>query len=59
MSITGTEITRAEFDAISEKEGTFFANGCVFDEETENALALSDLLVDGTYRYYKLTREEG
>ena len=54
--MTCKEITVAEWNELDYREDTYFANGCVFDEKTDNLIAFSwyeDELHEAG-KYYKL-----
>lgn len=54
--MTCKEITIAEWNDLDFKEDTYFANGCVFDEKTDNLIAFSwyeDELHEAS-KYYKI-----
>ena len=39
--MTCKEITVAEWNELDHREDTYFANGCIFDEKTDNLIAFS------------------
>lgn len=54
--MTCKEITVAEWNELNYREDTYFANGCVFDEKTDNLIAFSwyeDELHEAS-KYYKI-----
>ena len=53
------EITEAEWNQLNYQNNTYFCNGCVFDEETDNLIAFSwyeDALHEAS-KYYKTVKE--
>lgn len=52
--MTFKQITKTEYDELSNKETTYFVNGCIFDEETDNLLAF-EKLEDETFTYWELS----
>lgn len=51
--MTIKQITKTEYVEISDKETTYFVNGCIFDEETDNLLAF-EKLQDETFTYWQV-----
>lgn len=53
------EIEQEEYEKLLEARDTYFANGCAFDEATDNLIAFS-WYKDATsepYKFYKVTEE--
>lgn len=46
------EITKDEFQKISEAEKTYFQNGVVFDERTDNLIAFEKLEENNTFSFW-------
>jgi hypothetical protein len=56
--MTVTEITVEEWNKFNYEFGTYFCNGCIFDEKTDNLIAFSwyeDELHE-VGKYYKVER---
>lgn len=53
------EIEREEYEKLFEARDTYFANGCAFDEATDNLIAFSWYKngVSEPYKFYKVTEE--
>lgn len=55
MKLSLVEITKSEFDKISEQEENYFQNSCVFNEDTDNLIAFMDLY-DNKFSYWKVVK---
>ena len=57
--MTCKEITVAEFNRICETSNTYFSNGCIFDEETDNLIAFSwyASATEEASKYYKIVNK--
>ena len=53
MKLELKEITKEQFDEISEKEGNYFQNSCVFNYDSDNLLAFMDLY-DNKFSYWEV-----
>lgn len=53
------EITEAEYNRLGDPFNTYFSNGCIFDEETDNLLAFSwyPSATEAASKYYKVVEE--
>jgi hypothetical protein len=53
------EITLDEFNRLSPGNNTYFSNGCIFDEETDNLIAFSwyPSATEVASKYYKVVEE--
>ena len=52
------EITVAEWNQLDSQSNTYFCNGCIFDEETDNLIAFGEYedALREVERYYKVVR---
>lgn len=54
------EITEAEFNSLCpDNDKTYFSNGCIFDEETDNLIAFSwyASATEAASKWYKVVEE--
>lgn len=51
------EIDMAEYDDLSNLSDTYFVNGVVFDDMTDNVVAIMEYTESGM-KYYKMVRNE-
>lgn len=53
------EITEKEWNEIDTQNGSYFSNGCIFDEETDNLVAFSwyASATEAASKYYKVVEE--
>ena len=54
------EITGEEFGKLCERADIYFANGCLFDEETDNLVAFERYESGFSYpdKYYKVVKKD-
>lgn len=56
MNIRLIKITKEVFESLSRKESTYFGNGVIFDEATDNVVAFENLENDKTFTYWKVEK---
>lgn len=56
MKLELKEITKEQFAEISEKEGNYFQNSCVFNYDSDNLLAFMDLY-DNKFSYWEVDKK--
>jgi hypothetical protein len=56
MKLELKEITKEQFDEISNREGNYFQNSCVFNYDSDNLLAFMDLY-DNKFSYWKVVKK--
>ena len=54
MNIRLIQITKEVFESLSNKESTYFVNGVIFDEATDNVVAFENLENGKTFTYWKV-----
>ena len=54
MNIRLIQITKEVFESLSKKESTYFVNGVIFDEATDNVVAFENLENGRTFTYWKV-----
>lgn len=56
MNIRLIQITKEVFESLSKKESTYFVNGVIFDEATDNVVAFEHLENGKTFTYWKVEK---
>lgn len=56
MNIRLIQITKEVFESLSKKESTYFVNGVIFDEATDNVVAFENLENGKTFTYWKVEK---
>ena len=56
MNIRLIQITKEVFESLSKKESTYFVNGVIFDETTDNVVAFENLENGKTFTYWKVEK---
>ena len=56
MNIRLIQITKEVFESLSRKESTYFVNGVIFDEATDNVVAFENLENGKTFTYWKVEK---
>lgn len=56
MNIRLIQITKEVFESLSKKESTYFVNGVIFDEATDNVVAFENLENEKTFTYWKVEK---
>ena len=57
MKLELKEITKEQFDEISNREGNYFQNSCVFNYDSDNLLAFMDLY-DNRFSYWEVVKND-
>ena len=56
MNIRLIQITKEVFESLSKKDSTYFVNGVLFDEATDNVVAFEHLANGKSFTYWKVEK---
>ena len=61
VKLSLVEITKDVFDEISNQDGNYFQNSCIFDDDTDNLLSFMDLdfsfYGDNNFHYFRIDKK--